>query len=211
MSAQLGPEDEARFRDHLLRSMNALAHIGQQEAKERAALLPKPSTKPVALRNPYEGLPTARQTNESVDDFLKRVRVYGTDPREVQDSWLWIANFRSEAQSYDEKSFKTEGDLILYKFLENAALAVDQKTVKTSPLLKLEREKLKSDILYAAKNARMVTGKVKLRLQYLMASPNTNIVDVVCSRRRMRQDLEVCLSCCFRESSGYCSKDCYQV
>jgi hypothetical protein len=148
--------------------MNAQAHEGRIEAKKKAALVPKPSDKPVTLLNPYKGQLTAMQMDESVDEFLKRVRVYGTDPREVQDSWIWIANFQSEPRNCDENAFKKQGELILEKFLENAALAVDQQTVKTTPLLKPQREKLKSDILDSARKFVMMTGKVSTLQLYCL-------------------------------------------
>jgi hypothetical protein len=152
-----------RTQDYLSRSINTVAHRNRKKAKGKEVIQPTPTHSTVSENNPYEGLFTARQLNESVDEFLKRVPVYGENYREIsKDGWLWIANFRSESRSYDEVAFIKQGQSILEEFSERRKAERLGEAKRSFQSLKTEREKLKTDILDEARKMELKSGKVSL-------------------------------------------------
>ena len=126
------------------------------------------SDAPKELQNPYEGDPSARQINESVDEFLKRLPVLN---HTFVGHWLWIANFASNGQTFDENlegsnltEFIKKGRALLQDYSakkeelveEFPNLAAGSITRKLGP----EREKLKNDILKTATSCKVTVGKV---------------------------------------------------
>jgi hypothetical protein len=145
--------------DFQLRSINAIAFV--EKATQGKAIVEE-------LKNPYEGDPAARQLNESVDEFLKRMPVLN---HPFVGPWLWIANFFSRGQTFDENhnssnvpGFIKKGQILLQEYLDKRSqlerefpnLAAGSITRRLGP----DREKLKDNLLQVAKSCEILAGKV---------------------------------------------------
>ncbi|KEF62307.1 uncharacterized protein A1O9_00279 [Exophiala aquamarina CBS 119918] len=126
--------------------------------------VPKPSEqqKPV---NYYEGLPTAKQLSESMNDFLERVPP-STTPRS-QGPWIWVANpypsKGNQPDSGDIGAFKQTGFNLLEEYLARKE-EVETKNPGKSPatitrILRPERMKLERAIFVLAKDKHVMDGK----------------------------------------------------
>jgi Domain of unknown function (DUF1917) len=167
--------DLAQLWDFQRRSINAITRVAKSTQK-------KPATN--EFKNPYEGDPAARQLNESVDEFLKRMPVLN---HTFVGPWLWITNFISGGQTFDEdhnsskvSGFIKKGQILLQEYHDKKALLEREFPNLTAGgitrRLGPEREKLKTDILQAAESCEVLVGKVWI-------FPSTRLTDVanVCS------------------------------
>lgn len=138
----------------------------------------------LSLKNPYQGVSSARQLQESVDDFLRRVPVLNNP----FSAWLRIANFNAGGQIFDEESENPEPDFFS-KGLKLLNAYSDKKMhleSRHSPLTAARREKrlateriqLKSDILRIATECRLVVGKVGFSLAFELRANNLIVVAV---------------------------------
>lgn len=126
--------------------------------------VPKPSEqrKPV---NYYEGLPTAKQLSEPIDEFLERLPP-STTPRS-QGPWIWIANpypmKGSQPDSGDIGAFKQAGFNLLEEYLarkEEVEMKNPGKPAATiTRILRPERLKLEPAIFAIAKDKHVMDGK----------------------------------------------------
>jgi Bles03-like protein len=129
----------------------------------------RPTTK-LELRNPYEGLVAARQLDESVDEFLKRIPVQN---HPSIGPWIWIANFHSKGKSFNEDSADTgfikKGQALLKGYdekklqMENEGLTPLTVTRRLGPA----RQRLKEEILQTATECGIVCGKVRNLNNYM--------------------------------------------
>ncbi|KAL8752416.1 MAG: hypothetical protein Q9199_005757 [Rusavskia elegans] len=141
---------------HLLPVVAAAAR-----AKLDAASSPPPN-KP--LYNPYEGMMCARQLNELVGDFLKRLPPL-TTAVSSQYPWIYIANPHATSRPSDrnQAGFMEVAEELLEAFSEKrnetetsmAGKAKGSVTRKLTPL----RKALENDLLAAAKKKHCTSGK----------------------------------------------------
>ena len=120
-----------------------------------------PHQEPV-LHNPWEGNEMAKQLNEPLDDFLKRLKPSATPIS--SGPWIWIANPRWERQGKcDVAGLEQEGHRLLNSFASrrrNLEAAGQQRhpgaiTRMMGPTKKL----LENDIVKLARAKNMTTGK----------------------------------------------------
>lgn len=115
------------------------------------------------LFNPYEDHPAALEIGESVDEFLHRLQP--SDPS-IGEPWIWCANFKTSHRETVQRlaEFKQIGTGLLEQFsqkrksLESSFDPPKQPGV-ISRMLGPDKEQLQSDILKAAKDCRITTGK----------------------------------------------------
>jgi hypothetical protein len=137
------------------RSINAVSSVAKKKAKQ--------ATTTPELKNPYEGDIAARQLNESVDEFLKRMPVL---KHPFVGPWLWIANFHAKGQSFDENRNETDfikkGQTLLRSYDEKRLqMEIEGLTpITITRRLGPSRQQLKKDILETATNCGLVCGKV---------------------------------------------------
>lgn len=115
------------------------------------------------MHNRYEGLASAWQSHETVDDFLSRLPVLKSS---WVGPWLWVANPYADRDAEPESrnvNFMQEAPRLLSDYLE-----LRRQTTEDNPgtvpgvitrKLKPARDKLKQDILSLAKRAGMTSGK----------------------------------------------------
>lgn len=115
------------------------------------------------MHNRYEGLESAWQSHETIDDFLTRLPVHGS---EWVGPWLWCANPFEDRDAEPEQrdaNFMQLAPRLLKDYMnkmrqvteENPASPAGTITRKLGPA----RAKLKDDILALAKEHGMVSGK----------------------------------------------------
>lgn len=122
----------------------------------------------VQLHNPMEGLEAARQLSETIDQFLKRLppsTSYG------DGAWIWCANpvvggkGKKAADNHaDIDGFTERGEELLEEFEVQRAIVQSENAGKVESTITRKlgpcREKLKEDILKAAIDRRVTSGKV---------------------------------------------------
>lgn len=130
------------------------SHIGNKASDETRTSEPF---------NPYEGQATALQIGESLDDFLYRFRPSNASTCEP---WIWCANFQTYYRDTDRRlaEFKQTGTRLLKQFIERRKTLEDSFKPPKHPgvitrMLQSDREQLQSDILKAARDCRITTGK----------------------------------------------------
>jgi Basophilic leukemia-expressed protein Bles03 len=84
--------DPAEYLEHKTPSLTEIANAGLENAK---------TAKAITHYNPYEGMFSARQLGESVDDFLERLPPSTTTVTEIIP-WIYIANPYRKAPKRDE-------------------------------------------------------------------------------------------------------------
>lgn len=121
--------------------------------------------------NPYEGNPTALKVGESLDDFAARLKPSSAD---TTQPWIWCANFNTSHQPVIENLavFRQVGTNLLEKFMlkrQNLEASFDPpKPAGTiTRMLLADRDQLEYDILHAAQQNGIVSGK-----WLLFPSPN---------------------------------------
>jgi hypothetical protein len=88
--------------DYWERKLPSLTEIANQNLENAKAQKAAPAA---TLYNPYEGLFSARQLGETVDDFLERLPPATTSVTEIVH-WIYIANPYRKAPKRDEKDQK---------------------------------------------------------------------------------------------------------
>lgn len=115
------------------------------------------------LHNRYDGLDSAWQSHETIDDFLTRLPVHGST---LVGPWLWAANPYAERDAEPETrdaSFMQLAPRLLEDYLDQKRQLSEQNP--SSPAGTITRKlypariKLKDDILSLAKEAGMLSGK----------------------------------------------------
>jgi hypothetical protein len=162
----LNQEDLNRLWSYNVRSINSVA----KRAREDQAGIPRKG-ETTQLRNPYEGHISARQLDETVDDFLRRLPVLNSG---IVGPWLWIANFRIGKNFDDPESsslypeFMKKGRQFLDAYLEkkkrtemdNPHLTTGWVTRRLGP----DRDKLRESILKTATDCKETCGKASTTL-----------------------------------------------
>jgi hypothetical protein len=151
-----------RLRSHIARSINSEA----KQARDAPQAGSTPQT--AELQNPYEGREGARQLDETVDDFLRRLPVLTS---ETVSGWLWIANFRT-GKNFDDAQlsslyaeFVKRGRQLLDMYIEkkkrvekdNPHLSTGWVARKLGP----DRDKLRDAILKTATECKETCGKAR--------------------------------------------------
>jgi hypothetical protein len=124
--------------------------------------------------NPYQTLPGARLTNETVAQFLQRLppaQAEFTVPPHLRPPWYWIANpnrsayVGGRADTGDVESFTPEGFALLKEFKANIA-----QCDRNDPIRRQLREVLKGEIAALAKKWGVTVGKVRLPIIFCSSS-----------------------------------------
>ena len=122
--------------------------------------------KAIERYNPYQGIESARQLDEPVADFLKRLPPLESAP---VDHWLWCANPFAEAKDQPEQ--RSEKGIQLAARLLQAydkkkadikAVVPDISAAALTKNLANDRDKLKEGLLNCAKQYGMACGKVNV-------------------------------------------------
>jgi hypothetical protein len=132
--------------------------FSQAPATEQKPKIPKGG-----MHNRYEGLDSAWQSHETIDDFLTRLPVHGSS---WAGPWLWCANPYADRNAEPEvrdAKFMQLAPRLLEDYLdkmrqlteENPGSPAGTITRKLGPA----RSKLKDDILALAKEHGMLSGK----------------------------------------------------
>jgi hypothetical protein len=201
--SDLTPSDLRRTRDAVNQSINAISIHAKRKRKYsdfQTDNVPTTWYYSENLQNPYEGVITARQLDESVDEFISRVDPItysqSTVPDENFQPYAWIANFKtagngridSEEEHNQHAEFVKKGKELLEAFkaaqetIRQAGQGKAESTIKRRifPV----REKLKSDILSLAKACKITSGKWLLFPNELVVRPTwTKIARSVSSGR----------------------------
>ena len=160
-----------------VRTKQALVKVKEEsnDVKE-----PEPETLPLARRephNPYADMKAAKQRNETVNDFLDRLRPSTTAIE--SGPWIWVANPYSSSRSSDIGGFKQEGYALLEEFVRRREKLQDQLSDKppasVTRKLKPDREWLERSLLELAEDKKVVHGK-------WMLFPTIDYVDFVWSK-----------------------------
>lgn len=163
-AARASEQHKSKITDHTKLSVDDGDHM-------RLDPIPSTTTESRAIEqrkpvNYYEGISTAKQLSEPLDDFLNRLPPSST-PRS-QGPWIWIANpypadNTSQPESGDIGGFKQAG----FKLLEEYQRQWKEKRAQNPSLpagvitrkMKAERDNLEPAILALAREKRVVTGK----------------------------------------------------
>lgn len=113
--------------------------------------------------NPYEGLETALQLDESIDSFLTRLP---PSTAETKTPWIYCANFNTGQRptTPDIAAFKQDGTRLLDTFLaKRAKLEAKFDPPKAegviTRMMSNDRAQLENDIITTAKKHDLVNGK----------------------------------------------------
>lgn len=149
-----------------------------ESSASTATASPSPEpTASVPFENPYEGMTSAKQTEESVSDFLKRIPPSRTTSMDINDSWIWIANPRINGRfSQKVGNFKEAGFALLESLAQKRAQLEAENPTKQpgsiTRMMKPHRENTEARIVQLAKSTSVLTGK-------WMLFPNSDDVDEV--------------------------------
>jgi Domain of unknown function (DUF1917) len=128
------------------------------------------------LFNPYANLPTAYKFDETIDEFLDRLRPSTATLETTHSPWIWVANPYASSYRADVAGFKQLGFNLLEEFgtkrQDLEAQYPDKAPGSIARLLKPVREKLEADIHALAKEKNLTTGK-------WMLFPNERDIDVI--------------------------------
>ena len=118
---------------------------------------------PTKPHNPYEGLPSALQLNEPIDDFLNRLKPSSAG---TEEPWLWCANFSSghREATADVASFKQIGSKLLDNFLRKKqelerSFDPPKPAASITKMMNPHRLNLEEDIKRAAHRYHIAPGK----------------------------------------------------
>ena len=129
--------------------------------------------------NPYADMKAAKQLDETVNDFLDRLRPSVTTTE--SGHWIWVANpyAASNKTSSDIGGFKQEGYALLEEFKRRKGKVQDELSNKPAASvtrkLKPDRDWLEQSLLELAKDKKVVHGK-------WMLFPTVDYVDSVWSK-----------------------------
>lgn len=136
------------------------AKTEQEDSENRDLSLRPLSTKP---HNPYAGSPSALQLNESIEDFLQRLNPSSPN---TDEPWLWCAYFFAthQAEGGNVKIFRQVGLRMLEEFSAKrqrleASFASPKVAGSITRILTAERKNLQEDIIRAARNHGVLSGK----------------------------------------------------
>lgn len=134
------------------------------------------------LYNPYAGQASARQLEETVEEFLKRLPALTTCA--LDHDWIFIANpFRQNLQLSEDRwaAFVKEGINLLRRFGESRAAIRKQKEGQSkasiTKAVNVEKQKVVDELLRKATEMQCVTGKVRPSLQVKPGSSLHSIAD----------------------------------
>ena len=136
----------------------------------QAKIAPSPNDSKT-VHNPLEGVESARQLDETVDQFLKRLPPASSS---FVGPWIWVTNPDAEDKDEQSREDREEGDSFgarcsaILKDYSTAAARIESEMVgkakgsitrKLTPL----RTKLKEDLVNVAVEERCLCGKVLLQ------------------------------------------------
>jgi len=123
----------------------------------------KPTIPKGGLHNRYEGVDSAWQLHETVDDFLARLPVHSSSWAGL---WLWVANpyaDRDAEPEYQSAKFKQQGPKLLQDYLDYRQQMEQENPDKIPAVITRKlypaRIKFKEDIINLSKDSGMLCGK----------------------------------------------------
>lgn len=115
--------------------------------------------------NPFEGQRSGRQFNETVDEFVNRVRPSTSTSIDISDHWIWCANpNRDRGRENQDTGGYTQAGYRLLQDLQSQRLRLESKYPEKPPgaitrMLRGQREFTEGQIAELAKKYNVITGK----------------------------------------------------